>query len=372
VQGRGRFRVNIAKQLRPVLARTKRRYYTWRLSQIARQQVVTLSPRPGAGLDEATRQEALTFLGSLVRGYRDLRWHEAYSRANTHPSAYYMPDDIFYALAMPALNPKDRTAILGDKNHFDRIEGWPPLPATVGRLMNGRLLDPHFGPATIAELIRQLPPGSQLVVKPSRVTGAGKGVAFVEAGSLAEALIGRTDAIIQLPVAQHRDLSVLNANSLNTLRITTYRKLDGEVVHLGSLLRMGRTGSRVDNASAGGVFCGVDGERGVLKADAFEKNAVKTYQAHPDNGLFFAGRKVPGFAVVRDAFVAAHRRTPWIDIASWDAAIDAAGQPVTIEVNVGNTISIPQLACGPVFEPVADDLRRRIGSRRYSGLAGFL
>jgi hypothetical protein len=333
-----------------------------------RRAVAALPPTPGPGLDEATRQEALAFVGSLVRGYRDLRWHEAYMRCTGRQSPFYLPDDIFYALAMPALNPKDRTAILSDKNHFDLLEGWPPLPPTVGRLVNGRLLDPHFRPATASEL----PPGAQLVVKPSRVTGSGKAVVFVEPAGLAKALDGRSDAIVQLPVTQHRDLAVLNSASLNTMRITTYRKLDGEVVHLGTFLRMGRTGSRIDNTGAGGLYCGVDSERGVLGADGYNKDGSKVYQAHPDNGLLFADRKVPAFAAAREAYVAAHRRLPWIDLASWDVAIDTAGQPVTIEVNVGTTVSVPQIACGAIFAPVADDLRQRIGTRRYSRIAGFL
>lgn len=360
------------ERLRPVLARGKRRYYTWRLASMHRQGIAQMPPHPGPGLDDATRQQALAFLGSLVHGYRDLRWHEHYARATGRPSAFYLPDDIFFALAMPALNPKDRTAILSDKNHFDRLEGWPPLPTTVGRLMNGRLLDPHYRPATAAELVRQLPPASMLVVKPSRVTGSGKSVKFTEASMLADALVGRTDAIIQLPIEQHRDLAVLNTSSLNTLRINTYRKLTGEVVHLGSFLRMGRPGSRVDNTGAGGVVCGIDEERGVLLADGYNKGAAKTFQAHPDNGLLFAGRKIPAFTAARDQFIAAHVQLPWIDIASWDVSIDTAGRPVTIEVNVGTTISIPQYACGPIFEQVADDLRARIGKRRYSRIAGFL
>lgn len=349
-----------------------RRYYTWRLADMHRRGVAELPTYTGPGLDETTRREALSFLASLVRGYSDLRWHEACTRATGRASPHYLPADIFYALAMPALNPRDRTAILSDKNHFDRMEGWPALPPTVGRLMNGRLMDAHFRPATTAELVRQLPADAQLVVKPSRVTGSGKSVVFVEASALASALDGRSDAIIQLPVAQHRDLAVLNGSSLNTLRVTTYRKLDGEVVHLGTFLRMGRTGSRVDNTGAGGLYVGVDSERAVLHADGYNKDASKVYQAHPDSGLLFADRKVPGFAAIREAYIAAHRQTPWIDLASWDVAIDTTGKPVTIEVNVGTTLSVPQFACGPIFAPVIDDLRARIGSRRYSRLLGFL
>jgi hypothetical protein len=214
--------VSIVEQVRPLLAGGRQRYYTWRLADIHRRAIAAQPERPGPGLDPAMRQEALAFLGSLVKGYKDLRWHEAFARITGHPSAYYMPDDIFFALLLPRLNPRERSAILSDKNHFDRLVGLPPLPATVGRLMNGRLLDPQYRPATAGELVRQLPPDSPLVVKPSRVTGNGKGVTFVEAGKLAGALDGLADAIVQLPVVQHRDIAVLNTSSLNTVRTTTY------------------------------------------------------------------------------------------------------------------------------------------------------
>ncbi len=359
----------IIERLRPVLAQGRQRYYTWRLARMHRQTIAEQPPGPNPGLDAATQKEALAFLTSLVRGYRDLRWHEMLVRATGRVSPYYLPDDILYALVLPHLNPPGRTAILADKNHFDRIEGWPPLPVTIGRLMNGRLLDPHYRPATAADLVRQLTSTTELIIKPTRVSGSSKDVAFFEAAKLADMLPGRTDAIIQLPVAQHRDLAVLNAGSVNTLRITTYRKLTGEVLHLGSFLRVGRAQRRVN---AGGIFCGVDIDRGALRADAYKNDPLTRLEAHPDNGLLFAARKIPGFAAACDAMVAAHAQTPWIDLASWDVAIDTAGRPVTIEVNVGTSARIQQIACGPIFEPVADDLRARIGNRRYSRVLGFL
>jgi hypothetical protein len=172
-------------------------------------------------------------------------------------------------------------------------------------------------------------------------------------------------------VQQHRDIAVLNTTSLNTMRITTYRKLDGEILQLGAYLRMGRNGSRVDTTDAGGLHVGIDSERSVLAADACNKDGSKVYQAHPDNGLLFAGRKVPGFAAARDACLAAHRHLPWLDLASWDVAIDTAGHPVMIKVDAATSIGVAQISLGPLFSPVVDDLRQRIGRHRYSRLAGF-
>ncbi len=360
--------LGIIEKLRPAVARAKRRYEIWRLAGLHRYRLSRLPG--GAKLDETTRREALVFVDSLVGGYRDLGWHEFYASSNGRASPYYLPSDIFYALVLPVMNPASRVTILQDKNHFDLISAWPPLPTTVGRLMDGRLLDRHFAPTTLAEIVRQAPVDALLVVKPSRITGSGKGLALVTPKALGAELEVRTDAIIQMPIVQHPDLAALNPSSVNTIRFISYRTLAGDILPLAAMLRIGRAGQAVDNTGAGGLFCGI-ADDGTLQPVGYDIKH-RRYQAHPDSGIRLAGHRIPGFAAVRAALLEAHRRTPWIDFGTWDAAIDTSGQPVMVEVNVGTTIRGPQVAHGPIFEPVLDDIRRRIGKRRYSRLAGFL
>ena len=348
----------------------RRRYLVWRAAGIHRQRVAAIALPKGPGLDEATRAAALDFIGGLVPGYRDLRWHELYSRTTGQPSPFYLPEDIFHALVLPAMNPPDRVQILRDKNQFDLVAGWPALPQTLGRVMNGQLLDAGYARTSAEEIQDRARRLATVVVKPTRATGSGKNVHFVPPELLPKALSGLNDAIVQAPVRQHADLARLNPSSVNTLRATTYRRLDGEIVFLSSAVRIGRAASRVDNSYAGGLICGVDAS-GALAPVAYE-NVTRRHERHPDSGLVFSGLRFPALAAAREALLDAHARTPWIDFATWDLSIDETGQPILIEVNVGTTLSGPQTTSGPVFGQVADDMRERIGTRRRSALLGFI
>ena len=110
---------------------------------------------------------------------------------------------------------------------------------------------------------------------------------------------GRFDAVIQAPIVKHPSLAEFNPSSVNSVRFTTYRKLDGEIVVLSQLLRMGRAGSLVDNAGSGGVFVGLDTEGRFDEVGYFK--ALGRASSHPDSGAVFSGRSVPAFAALRDA-----------------------------------------------------------------------
>ena len=54
----------------------------------------------------------------------------------------------------------------------------------------------------------------------------------------------------------------------------------GEVKILSRIVRVGQAGSRVDNASSGGLTCGIT-EKGVLKKYAYNQNC-KIREVNPD------------------------------------------------------------------------------------------
>ena len=59
-------------------------------------------------------------------------------------------------------------------------------------------------------------------------------------------------------------MSQFNNTSVNTIRVMTYRSLaTNEVVIPNAILRVGAEGKDVDNAHAGGMFCGISAN-GVL------------------------------------------------------------------------------------------------------------
>lgn len=135
-------------------------------------------------------------------------------------------------------------------------------PTTLIRKIHGQYLDVGFNPITkqqaVEKLFENLDPG--VVVKISRASSGGKGVRFLGKGStrddISDALDVDRDVAVQLVMQQHPEMAKMNASSVNTIRIICIM-LDGESIPLSAVVRIGNSGSRVDNFSSGGVGCGV-------------------------------------------------------------------------------------------------------------------
>jgi len=328
---------------------------------------------------------ALSLLGGVAPGYRDLRWHKAYTAINRWPAAGYIPEDIFYCAIEPGLNPPDRANLYRDKNLYDRM-GFPNLPATVARVIRGRLLDAAYRPVTVDALA--LDPAREYVIKPSAETGGGKGVRFLQGAGVAAALTTpatpatlaherhatpgpraadsrAADLIVQPVLGQAEELSRLNASSINTYRIVTLR-LNGRIIHLSSVLRIGRSSARVDNQASGGMACGVNDGR--LRGFAVDK-AFRRLAAHPDSGVRFKGLALPAYRQAEALCHASHLLLPDIDMVSWDIAVTAEHVPVLIEFNLrGQEINFHQLCNGPLFGQCTGDVLDRARGRCRLGL----
>lgn len=174
--------------------------------------------------------------------------------------------------------------------------------------------------------------------------------------------------IYQDEVAQHKDLAMLNPSTLNTIRIDTFKKPGCEPEILSALLRVGRTGNCVDNASAGGIIIGIEVEGGTLKELGFCElwAGGLFYKQHPDTGIIFHGFQIPLFDDVKQLVIEAASWLPQ-SLVGWDIAVSDQG-PVLIE---GNSIyygmDIMDITYGgyrknPVYRKVTDyvknDLRK--------------
>lgn len=330
--------------------------------KIRRLLAILQKPAAAGVLQKHEKHQALSRLGQLARGYRDLRWHDAYALANGRWSPGYLPEDVFYTLVEPALNPFQRTERLCDKNLLALL-GFPNLPKVLAHVVRGRLYSPDFRPATWkAVLPKNL--NEEVVVKPARATGGGRGVTFILARDVPDYISklmearGPIDVIVQECIRQHEILATISPSSVNTYRLLTFR-VDGEVRLLSAVLRMGVGSSRVDNSAAGGLACGIT-SHGELHPFAFDKHFTR-YESHPTSQVAFAGMRLPAFEKSVDAALDVHRRLlPDLDLVSWDFAISDQNEPVLIECNVRyQEINFHQLCNGPIFEPYFDAIAKR-------------
>jgi hypothetical protein len=339
------------------------------IARLHKKQMADIARKLGIRPDPEMRNR----LRKRFDGYTCTLWHSVFAAISGIGSVDYLPEDIFFNVFERRLNPRLRRDTYRDKNFYDRL-GWPGLPRTVLRVINGELVDRDYRtidlPAGLA-LARQST-AEEFVVKPSRETRGGFSVSFVPAQELEQALKPKlkrnSDWIIQEPFKQHHLMAGLNESSVNTLRIMTIR-LGGKVSVVSVFLRIGVKGARVDNMSSGSIAVGVKHDRSskVGRPGAFAcDDKLNLHTSHPDHGYRFDGITLPFLGAAEDLCVRLHEVIPDLGLLSWDIAIDADGAPGVIEFNIGRQEIMTHQACnGPVFAPYID---RVLGSHPWLAL----
>ena len=153
--------------------------------------------------------------------------------------------------------------------------------------------------------------------------------------------------IIQEKIHPNKQFSKLNPSSVNTIRINTYI-CEGKVYCAPLAMRIGRMGSIVDNAHAGGITIGIKND-GTLKKYAFLENGQK-FDKHPDTNVKFEGYKIPKIPEMIELAKKYHYKIPHMGIIAWDLTLDEEEKIVIIEANIScPSIWFPQYVNGEGF-----------------------
>ncbi|PCJ93822.1 MAG: hypothetical protein COA46_02055 [Porticoccaceae bacterium] len=138
--------------------------------------------------------------------------------------------------------------------------------------------------------------------------------------------------IIERYLEQHPVFASFNPSSVNTCRVLL-RVKEGEVICLSTYLRVGRTGSLVDNSTSGGVIFPIDKMTGIMKPGFTKHDRGNFYDVHPDSGVRMNGEKLPcfdeGMILAKKAILV----FPGINFAGVDLAFSKDG-PVILEINI--------------------------------------
>lgn len=145
--------------------------------------------------------------------------------------------------------------------------------------------------------------------------------------------------IVQEGLVQHQEMNKLYPHSINTFRIVT-ECIDGKTRVLYALVRMGRGGKQVDNASSGGIYIKIDSETGQLGDFAFGNNRITT-DVHPDTGFVFKGAKIGCWDEAKRFILEAAHKFRSIKYIGWDVAFSEDG-PAIIEINKRPDIGLIQ------------------------------
>lgn len=161
-----------------------------------------------------------------------------------------------------------------------------------------------------------------------------------------------TKLILQQGVIQAQVLQKLNPDCLNTVRIVS-RNHEGEVRIVAATLRLGRKGSIVDNAEAGGLGVGVDLDTGALNEFGKRYLDANQYDHHPDTDTYFKGCTLDNWdeviAIVKKAAHSFHQ----FKYVGWDMAI-LDDRAMVLEMNSNPAIYILELTNGGLADRIFD------------------
>ena len=283
-------------------------------------------------------------------------WYDLFCSGKDAYDPRYIPDSLWYRKILPYFNNILLRQAYVDKGMYSRLLTDVRKPQTVVKRIGGYYYDGDGERAiTRSEAEALCAKEEHLIFKPSTYTGGGAGVTFFDnekhdrpAGEIFDSFT--SGFVAQRLVRQHADLARINKDSLNTVRVVSFR-FNEEVHILSTILRMGGVGARVDNISAGGISCRIEAD-GRLTEKAVTRKSVWTDE-HP-SGLKFRDITVPSFDKIIATVKRLHLSLPYFDLIGWDFAVDEEGEPVFIEFNVMPEQN--QISCGPSFGELTDEV----------------
>ncbi len=286
----------------------------------------------------------------------DLVFHEFYTQKTGLFFKNYIPDNIYYCKVDPFFNDWKAASFLDNKCYYDNwyFKGIN-MPKTLAKCINGMwmtLQDDEFcfvSKEQACALISQY----DCFIKQATLSVGGHGVHKINKGSSVDEIakilnsLGN-DIVVQRAIVQSEEMCRLNPTSVNTVRVLSFLDKDGTVKVYSVIVRMGINNSFVDNASSGGITCGVE-QDGRLKPIAYAANGTK-YDCHPTTGLKFNDVVIPNYSKLTSLAKKLHKDFPHFRLLSWDFAIDKNDEPLLIEVNLCyGELDFHQLNNGPLF-----------------------
>ncbi len=274
---------------------------------------------------------------------------------------FILPEDVGTSVIEYYLNPPEYRPFYADKNLFAQylkpVDVLPKeLLRRIGRspvfLDGDYQVSPIRNDSSAEEVAAALDGYERVVVKPAENSCSGASILLFqresgETGSpcfkdrtgilLDGPFLGRYNYgrsfVMQEALVQHPYLSQFCSTSVNTLRLCMYRSVEDEaVIMFAAAIRIGHTGSIVDNLHAGGGFVKVDVETGELGHTVYDQYGRRTQTL---NDIDFSGSyAIPAWEKVRSLAVSVMRQLHHMRLVALDVTLDETGNPRLIEFNV--------------------------------------
>lgn len=262
-------------------------------------------------------------------------WLATYAELRGEFKQGWIPVDYYRFRLLPKMNP-------------EKFMRFSEAKTIDHKLFNGSIITPLFfrsnglycdkdgvvqSKSDIQQLLHDL--NDEIVIKPDDGRG-GNHIMFKHSTEISlKELPPDTDLLFQKVVHQHHELDRLYPHSVNTFRVLTYIDQEGSIQIKFIIIRFGRSGSRVDNASNGGgwIFVQMSGK---VEPMAYNRYGIEIGNRHPDTGVEYEKLELPFLLNVINLCKDAHRSFPYTRIIGWDVFIDQQKGPRLIEWNANN------------------------------------
>ncbi|MBR5081066.1 MAG: hypothetical protein IKX35_01330 [Bacteroidales bacterium] len=295
-------------------------------------------------LTKEQKKEVDDFYVDMIGRTVPLYCHEYfYSRTGVFAKEY-VPNNFYHCELLPRANVRQLMRAYGDKNMCDFLFPKENIAHTILKNMNGYYY--YEGrPVSEEEAVTLCQNMEKVIIKPScesqghsvQLFSVKDGITDLKGKSIGQLFKDyKKDFLLQDWVRQHKDMAALNPTSVNTMRILSYRS-GMEVLIIYSVVRIGRSGSVIDNQCAGGISTTIDKD-GKLGKYAFggytEDNVDRT-----DTGVVLDGYQLPSYGKAVEMVKRLHLMLPFFNLVGWDVAIQENGEPVLIEYNTSPGLS---------------------------------
>ena len=294
-------------------------------------------------LSREQKKEVQDFYINMIGRKVPLYCHEYfYSRTGVFTKEY-VPNNLYHVEILPRAN-ENKLQVLGDKNLCDCLFPGENVAHSILKNMNGYY---YFEGEPVSEevAIEKCKDLKMVIIKPSRES-KGHGVQLFSAVNGVTDLQGKTvtqlfkeykkNFLIQEWIKQHKDMAALNPTSVNTIRVLSYRS-EMEVLIIYAVVRIGRSGTVIDNQCAGGISTVItkDGKLGKVAFGGYSSDNIQM----TDSGVLLEGYQIPSYDKAIEMIKRLHLRLPYFDIVGWDIAIQEDGSPILIEFNTNPGLS---------------------------------
>lgn len=283
-------------------------------------------------------------------------WFDIYCNRDKRINKYMLPADLYYNDIIPYLNNLSFWNALADKNYIDVLFGDVNRPKTICKNINGFYYDDRNRLIKETEAIDILYNyKKEFIIKPTIDTSMGKNIIIIEDGfnnkKEVKAIFDtyNKNFICQETIKQHKDLSSLNPDCVNTIRVMSLL-YNNKVYNVSCVIRVGDRNTTYLKTVKGNVTQGIGLE--VLENGRLAKKGIyKSGKWIEDDyyGNKLSSHIVPSMKKIQDLTKEIHIRVPHFKCIGWDFSVDVNGNPVLIELNVSPGINVQLMTGKPVF-----------------------